>query len=442
MDRKTKNKLTNILEQCRKNDGILRSCGAPAGEPMIDWLFSEGYLWSPQDPTKSLKYTRYEDVMPTEKAYGWEKEQEKERQMTEHQAAEIEADVKEVLKRSQPKLEKLAALRREAIRIGEAWCGSSLGDHADVYYDGLEPVPDDATWDVEWGMSDSCANETRGDWKRRTANEIKELIYSRSGTTESSITEIRNGLLEVFESTKNRLLTCLEHSKGEVQEATRTRLIDGLMELGGNISTVSNLEKRMSREFFPQISRDLRNISMGLRVAGHLQVLAAIEAVDLLVRGVRKLGEHAGTLHNAARIYKAGQHKRTMRRSKVFIGHGRSDTWRAVKEFVENKLGLEIEEFERIPVAGQQIKDRLDDMLRYARCAIIVATADDTNGNEPRPNVIHELGIAQGRLGWENAIILLEKGCELPSNLHGTIYLSFESGQVKQVFYDLEQLLT
>ena len=328
-------------------------------------------------------------------------------------------------------------LKREANRVGEAWCGSSLGDHANVYYDGLVPVPAGAIWDVEWGKMDCMSNTTCGEWTTKSPVEIKELICSRSGMTELSITEIRDGVLKDFESVEGRLLTCLEHSQGEVHEETRTRLIDDVKKLGGDISTASDVEERMARKFLPQMSRDARNMSMGLRVAGHLQVLAAIEVVDQLVRGVRKLGEHAGTLRNASRIYTTKQQERTMRGSKVFIGHGRSDTWRAVKDFVEQELELEVEEFERESVAGRQIKDRLEEMLRNAGWAILVATRDDSGDSEPRPNVIHELGFAQGRLGWEKAIILLEKGCQLPSNLEGTVYLEFERGQVKQVFYDL-----
>ena len=442
MDGKTKKVLTSIMEQCRNNDGILRSHSAPAGELMIDWLFNEGYLWSSREPIKTLEYTLYEDVMPTGKAYCWEKEQEKERQMAEHQAVEIEVYAEDALKRSQSELAKLEMLKQEANRIGKAWCGSSLGDHANVYYDGLVPVPADAVWDVEWGREATFSNKTRGDWTTRTASEIEELIYSRCGITESLIAEIRNGFSKVFESAEGRLLICLEHSKGEVQEETRTRLIDDVKRLGSEISTVPKAGERMARKFLPQISRDARNMSMGLRVAGHLQVLASIEVIDQLVRGVQKLGEHAGTLRNASRIYNTKQQERIMRGSKVFIGHGHSDTWRAVKDFVERELGLEVEEFERESVAGRQIKDRLEEMLRNAGWAILVATRDDSSGSEPRLNVIHELGFAQGRLGWENAIILLEKGCQLPSNLGGTVYLEFQRGQVKQVFNDLRNCLS
>lgn len=362
--------------------------------------------------------------------------------MAEHQAAEVEATVKDVLKRLQPKLEKLAVLKQEADRIGETWCGSSLGNHANVYYNNLEPVPAHAVWDVEWGWTPNHSNTTYGDWTTITANKIKELIYSRSGMTESLITEVCDEFPKVFESAKDKLLTCLEHLQGEVQEETRTRLIGNVKGLGGDIFTVSDVEKQMAFDFLPRMSYDSPNVSIGLRVAGHLQVLAAIEIVHRLVRDVRKLGEQAGMLHNASRIFKTRQHERTMHGFKVFVGHGHSETWRAVKDFVEEDLKLEVEEFKRDPVVGRQIKDRLEEMLQDAGWAILVATKDDSNGSMPRPNVIHELGFAQGRLGWERAIILLEKECKLPSNLEGTVYLDFDRGRVEQVFHALRKLLS
>lgn len=131
----------------------------------------------------------------------------------------------------------------------------------------------------------------------------------------------------------------------------------------------------------------------------------------------------------------------TMAGSKVFIGHGHSDTWRAVKDYVMKELGMEIEEFEQEGVAGLQIKDRLEKMFLNAKWAILVVTADEADSGNPRANVIHEIGYAQGRLGWEQAIVLLEKGCEIPSNLNGTIYLPFDRGHVKQVFADLRKRL-
>ena len=39
--------------------------------------------------------------------------------------------------------------------------------------------------------------------------------------------------------------------------------------------------------------------------------------------------------------------------TKIFIGHGRSHVWRELKDFIEDTLGLEYEEFNRISPAGK-----------------------------------------------------------------------------------------
>ena len=124
---------------------------------------------------------------------------------------------------------------------------------------------------------------------------------------------------------------------------------------------------------------------------------------------------------------------------KVFIGHdGQSHAWRAVKDYLEMK-GFEVEEFERTPVAGKQIKDRLEEMMEDAGWAVMIVTARDM---EPfSTNVIHEIGFAQGRLGWEKVIILLQEGCTVPSNLNGTVRLPFKDENIKSVFSDLEKNL-
>ena len=63
--------------------------------------------------------------------------------------------------------------------------------------------------------------------------------------------------------------------------------------------------------------------------------------------------------------------------TKVFIGHGRSLVWRELKDFLEDRLGLSVDEFNRVPVAGIATSTRLSDMLDSAACAFLVMTAED-----------------------------------------------------------------
>lgn len=442
MNSGTRKMLAQLMERCRKDGGKVKKFPLSRDEYAIDWLSREGYLWSPQEPIRLSGGTIYRDIMPTEKAYQWEQAEKDQRQTVEHQAAEVKHEIDEVLERSQSMQNVVAKLEEEALRIGEAWCGSSMGEHADMYYADLQRIPSDALWDSEFGMHDGYGmNNTREQWEKRTAVEIKELIYRHGDTTEAEASRYADSLLEAFESAEGKLQVCLEEAQGEMQEATRVRLIENIEKQRGSLTTANDEASKMAHGYMPAMSRDARNFSMGVRVAGHFQILGGVRATQSLHYGVQKLREYAETLERAARRYKTKREGEAMAGSKVFIGHGHSDTWRAVKDYVTEDLGMEIEEFEQEGVAGLQIKDRLEKMFLNARWAILVVTADEADDGNPRANVIHEIGYAQGRLGWEQAIVLLENGCELPSNLNGTIYLPFDRNHVKQVFADLKKRL-
>ena len=128
----------------------------------------------------------------------------------------------------------------------------------------------------------------------------------------------------------------------------------------------------------------------------------------------------------------------------VFIGHGRSQDWRELKDFISDKLQLPWDEFNRVPVAGVTNIARLAEMLDQACMAFLVLTAEDeqTDGTlHARENVIHEAGLFQGRLGFEKAIILLEEGCQEFSNIHGLGQIRFPKGNIKAAFEEIRQVL-
>ena len=130
--------------------------------------------------------------------------------------------------------------------------------------------------------------------------------------------------------------------------------------------------------------------------------------------------------------------------NKIFIGHGRSLQWRTLKDFVEGRLDLRTDEFNREPPAGLSTVERLTAMLKGASFAFLIMTGEDEqpNGNlRARENVIHEIGLFQGRLGFHRAIILLEKGCEEFSNKHGLTDIRFPKGQIDATFENIRATL-
>ncbi len=118
---------------------------------------------------------------------------------------------------------------------------------------------------------------------------------------------------------------------------------------------------------------------------------------------------------------------------KVFIGHGRSSEWLKLRIFLSQSLALPCDEFNIESVAGFQTGDRLEGMLNAATLAFLVLTGEDehTDGSlHARQNVIHEVGLFQAKLGMRRAIVMLEAGCNRPSNLDGLTTINFPKGDV------------
>ena len=128
----------------------------------------------------------------------------------------------------------------------------------------------------------------------------------------------------------------------------------------------------------------------------------------------------------------------------VFIGHGRSPVWRDLKDFIQERLALPYDEFNRVPVAGVTNITRLSEMLDAAAIAFIILTGEDEQADgklHARMNAVHEAGLFQGRLGFTKSIILLEDDCEEFSNIHGLGQIRFPRGNIKAVFEDIRRVL-
>jgi predicted nucleotide-binding protein len=128
----------------------------------------------------------------------------------------------------------------------------------------------------------------------------------------------------------------------------------------------------------------------------------------------------------------------------VFLGHGRALIWRELKEFLADRLHLQVEEFNRVSVAGVTTTERLGEMLDAAAFAFLIMTAEDEQPDgkvRARENVVHEAGLFQGRLGFKKAIILLEEGCEEFSNIHGLGQIRFPKGSISAKFEEIRRVL-
>lgn len=112
----------------------------------------------------------------------------------------------------------------------------------------------------------------------------------------------------------------------------------------------------------------------------------------------------------------------------IFISHGRSTEWFKVQSYIEKDIGYKTIELAQQPNIGRTVLQKLEQESNKCRCSIIVMTGDDMmEGGElrARENVMHEIGYFQGKLGLENVVLLHEEGVNVPSNIHGLVYIPF-----------------
>jgi hypothetical protein len=124
----------------------------------------------------------------------------------------------------------------------------------------------------------------------------------------------------------------------------------------------------------------------------------------------------------------------------IFIGHGRADDWRDLKDHLHEQHHYPVEAYETGARAGHAMRDVLDAMMESATFAILVLTAEDEMADgqlRPGENVVHETGFFQGHLGWTRAVIPVENGVEPFSNVAGITQIRYDKGEIRSTFGDV-----
>ena len=122
----------------------------------------------------------------------------------------------------------------------------------------------------------------------------------------------------------------------------------------------------------------------------------------------------------------------------IFIGHGRSQAWRELKDHLADKHNYRVEAYEAGARAGHAIRDILESMLKDSSFALLVLTKEDETadgGFRARQNVIQETGLFQGKLGFSRPIVVLEEGADSFSNISGIEQLRFK--KIREIFGDV-----
>jgi predicted nucleotide-binding protein len=126
----------------------------------------------------------------------------------------------------------------------------------------------------------------------------------------------------------------------------------------------------------------------------------------------------------------------------VFIVHGHDEAAKhAIARFVA-KFDIEPTILDEQVNRGQTIIDKFEEHAGEAGFAIVLLTPDDVGKSEdetddPKPrarqNVILELGYFLCGLGRERVCVLYKEGVELPSDIHGILYVLMDNSDEWQL---------
>jgi hypothetical protein len=129
---------------------------------------------------------------------------------------------------------------------------------------------------------------------------------------------------------------------------------------------------------------------------------------------------------------------------RVFISHGRDDAWGQLQTHIEKDLDIRTLELTQEPNRGRTVLQKLTEESDRCSYAVVVMTGDDeVPGDAPRArqNVVHEIGFFQGKFGLASVCLLYEEGTDIPSNIHGLVYIPFPKGFVSASFGKLDKEL-
>lgn len=338
----------------------------------------------------------------------------------------------------------LQRLQTAIQQAGEAWSGSYLGYQASFYIRGLRPRGAGEHFDSEWGAQPAFSNRTAGDWAEYTYDAVKDIILQTAQVPDLSLLQETAKLCErVFSEVKDELLPTFDVLLSVNEDQVLLGLHKRLEELPPFYS-----QQTLAAAFLPKgnfMSRDSLALTQGIRLPPHLQFAAWLaEQASFGAQTVEmaKIARHTER-YLKQKLKMKGQ---TVAKTdgKIFIGHGRSQAWRDLKDFLQDRLQLPWDEFNREPTAGLSTKERLEAMLDSASFAFLVMTAEDEHADSSqhaRENVIHEVGLFQGRLGFRRAIVLLEHGCAEFSNIEGLTQIRFSPGNIREVSEEIRRVL-
>jgi len=192
--------------------------------------------------------------------------------------------------------------------------------------------------------------------------------------------------------------------------------------------------RRLKVKQSEQSARVLRDRAQRMKPANVIAVYTVNMIVnsDTYVADITK--EVVGSVGNILRVGPNGVKTDAVPKNSVFIVHGRDDLAKTeVARFVE-KLGFEAVILHEQVSSGKTIIEKIEEYTNVG-FAIVLYTPCDQGGLaggsqrkfRARQNVVFEHGFLIGKLKRENVCALVKDDVEIPNDISGVVYISFDN---------------
>lgn len=340
-------------------------------------------------------------------------------------------------------IDKIENLENVIESVGRSWCKSWIGYHAYVYYHNFTSPPPGEHFSSEWGFNQTFSNPTSAYWIEYKYEDVINEILARASFSDPDIDYIVSEFKEIkktFDEAKSEIVDFLEVEFYKAKDKYLEKLLNEITEIkviprDGYLSSIRPTQIG---------SRDSMAMSQGLQYPPHLAFyshLISLKSINLALENtnkiIKKTASYLGSLNKTRENMESEPNY-------IFIGHGRSKVWKDLKDFLNDRLNLSWDEFNRESPAGVTTKERLEEMLNRAKFAFLIMTAEDEQSDGKkysRQNVVHEIGLFQGKLGFTKAIVLLEEGCEEFSNIIGLGQIRFPQNNIETKFEEIRKVL-
>lgn len=321
--------------------------------------------------------------------------------------------------------------------VGQSWSQSWYGYQSTIYLEGFK-CPSGQEYFDSTGRSGS-----RGRWVHVTHEQvIREIKKRAKNPPEDVIENASEEAAEVFRQGKAEVLPILDVLIDTLTDTNLTSLKNEIEKLEPCLDSHDIIRRQSPTTI---MTADMRAFQGGIKTPPHVAYQAWLYSVASQGAYLTTLAEKVRHIQRYLEVKHKMKGKSIARKEgKIAIGHGRSGGWRELKTYLQDRLHLDVDEFNQQSVAGVPNTERLAQMLDDACFAFLIMTAEDEHSDgsqHARENVVHEIGLFQGRLGFKRAIVLLEEGCKEFSNIQGLGQIRFKKGLMAAKYDEIRQVL-